>query len=49
MPENVQDRLMNWGYAICDAALRAHIDSDLMTRLGVKIELPTKFPFPAGY
>jgi NTE family protein len=40
---------MNWGYAICDAALRAHIDSDLMARLGVKIEPPTNFPFPAGY
>ena len=22
MPRNVQDRLMNWGHAICDAALR---------------------------
>ena len=49
MPENVQDRLMNWGYAICDAALRAHIDSDLMAKLGVKIEPPEKFPFPGGY
>jgi NTE family protein len=23
MPRDVQNRLMNWGYAICDAALRA--------------------------
>jgi hypothetical protein len=36
-------------YAICDAALRAHIDSDLMARLGVNIEPQTNFPFPAGY
>jgi NTE family protein len=49
MPENVQDRLMNWGYAICDAALRSHLDPALLTKLGVKITPPTKFPFPGGY
>jgi NTE family protein len=49
MPRNVQHRLMNWGYAICDAALRAHIDAALQTKLGVKIGLPTKFPFDEGY
>jgi NTE family protein len=49
MPRNVQDRLMNWGYAICDAALRAHVDAALQTKLGVKIGLPTKFPFEGGY
>jgi NTE family protein len=49
MPRNVQDRLMNWGYAIGDAALRAHIDAPLQTKLGVKIGLPTKFPFEGGY
>ncbi|MGY2932715.1 patatin-like phospholipase family protein [Bradyrhizobium sp. 155] len=49
MPRNVQDRLMNWGYAICDAALRAHIDEALQAKLGVKIGLPTKFPFDGGY
>jgi NTE family protein len=49
MPNNVQDRLMNWGYAICDAALRAHIDAALQTELGAKIGLPTKFPFDGGY
>ena len=31
------------------AALRAHVDAALQTRLGVKIELPTKFPFEGGY
>lgn len=49
MPRDVQDRLMNWGYAICDAALRAHIDQALQTKLGVKIGLPTKYPFDGGY
>jgi|SoiMethySBSTD1v2_1073268.scaffolds.fasta_scaffold13326_6 NTE family protein len=49
MPRNVQDRLMNWGYAICDAALRAHIDAPLQTKLGVRIGLPTSFPFGGGY
>jgi NTE family protein len=49
MPQNVQDRLMNWGYAICDAALRAHLDSKLQTKLSVKIDPPSKFPFAGGY
>ena len=49
MPRDVQDRLMNWGYAICDAALRAHIDQALQTKLGVKIGLPTKYPFDGGH
>ena len=49
MPENLQDRLMNWGYAICDAALRAHLDPALQAKLGVKIDPPKKFPFPGGY
>jgi NTE family protein len=49
MPSDVQNRLMNWGYAICDAALRAHVDAALQTKLGVKIDLPTKFPFEGGY
>lgn len=49
MPRNVQDRLMNWGYAICDAALRAHIDAALQTKLGVTITPPTTFPFAGEY
>ncbi|MGY3505205.1 patatin-like phospholipase family protein [Bradyrhizobium sp. USDA 4471] len=49
MPRNLQDRLMNWGYAICDAALRAHIDPALQTKLGVAITPPTQFPFADGY
>jgi NTE family protein len=49
MPRDVQDRLMNWGYAICDAALRAHIDAALQAKLGIQIVDPIKFPFPGEY
>ncbi|NEW95681.1 patatin-like phospholipase family protein [Rhodopseudomonas sp. BR0G17] len=49
MPRNLQDRLMNWGYAVCDAALRSHIEPALQTELGVTITPPAKFPFPGGY
>lgn len=49
MPRDLQDRLMNWGYAICDAALRAHIAPALQTKLGVRIVEPTGFPFAGGY
>jgi NTE family protein len=49
MPRNLQDGLMNWGYAICDAALRAHIDSALQAKLGISITPPTKFPFAGDY
>jgi len=40
---------MNWGYAICDAALRAHINAALQQQLGIKIADPDKFPFPGDY
>jgi NTE family protein len=33
-----QERLINWGYAICDAGLRAHVDQGL--------EPPAGFPYP---
>lgn len=35
-----QERLINWGYAVCDAALRKHIDSTLLP--------PAGFPYPIG-
>jgi NTE family protein len=34
-----QERLINWGYAVCDAALRAHVDPSLPRA--------DKFPYPA--
>jgi NTE family protein len=33
-----QDRLINWGYAVCDAALRKHLDSELKPK--------PVFPYP---
>ena len=35
-----QERLINWGYAVCDAALRTHVDPAL--------PVPPGFPFPGG-
>ena len=35
-----QERLINWGYAICDAALRKHVDNT--------ITLPGGFPYDGG-
>lgn len=49
MPVATQNRLMNWGYAICDAALRAHISDALQRQLGISIAPPTGFPFPGEY
>jgi len=33
-----QERLINWGYAVCDAALRRHLDPSLVR--------PADFPYP---
>jgi NTE family protein len=49
LPRDLQNRLMNWGYAICDAALRAHIDAALQAKLGIQIVGTSKFPFPGDY
>ena len=38
MPSITQEKLINWGYAVCDAALRAYFDEG--------IPLPTDFPYP---
>jgi NTE family protein len=40
MPDVTQERLINWGYAICDAAMRRWVDAT--------IPPPTKFPYPRG-
>jgi NTE family protein len=39
MPDELQERLINWGYAVCDAGLRTHVDSGLPK--------PADFPYPA--
>jgi NTE family protein len=36
----LQMRLINWGYAVCDAGLRKHVDPALTP--------PTGFPYPGG-
>jgi NTE family protein len=36
---DLQERLINWGYAVCDAALRKHVDAGLPA--------PAAFPYPA--
>ncbi len=35
-----QERLVNWGYAICDAALRKHVDERHI------LPCPKDFPYP---
>jgi NTE family protein len=35
---DVQERVINWGYAACDAGMRAHVDPDLPA--------PAGFPYP---
>jgi NTE family protein len=29
LDDRLQERLINWGYTICDTALRAHVDTTL--------------------
>jgi NTE family protein len=36
--DRTQERLINWGYAVCDAALRAHVDPT--------VAAPAGFPYP---
>jgi NTE family protein len=38
MDDAVQERLINWGYAVCDAAIRTYFDPALAQ--------PGQFPFP---
>jgi len=40
MPDDIQERLINWGYAICDAAMRRWVDATLPP--------PAAFPYPRG-
>jgi len=39
VPQAIQQRLINWGYAICDAAMRAFVDKTAPP--------PAGFPYPA--
>ncbi len=40
MPAELQERLINWGYAVCDAAIRSHVDTGLTP--------PSGFPYARG-
>ncbi|MDR2872007.1 MAG: patatin-like phospholipase family protein [Xanthomonadaceae bacterium] len=40
MPDETQERLINWGYAICDAAIRRWVAPELPA--------PKGFPYPRG-
>jgi len=40
LESGLQERLINWGYAICDAALRRHLDPALPA--------PAEFPYPSA-
>jgi NTE family protein len=40
LDETTMDRLINWGYAVTDAGLRAHVDESIAP--------PDKFPYPAS-
>ena len=40
MGQILKQRLVNWGYAVCDAALRKHLDPN--------IPVPKDFPYPAA-
>lgn len=42
LPEVRQNQLMNWGYAVCDAAVRAHVLPQ------GTVQAPAGFPFPGG-
>jgi len=39
MDDTLQERLINWGYAVCGAALRKHVDPSLPKG---------QFPYPRG-
>jgi len=43
--ETLQERLINWGFAICDVALRAHC-VEALTKFGITLTRPTDFPYP---
>lgn len=38
MPDERQEQLINWGYAVCDAGMRTHVDRSLPA--------PAGFPYP---
>ncbi len=44
----IQKRLINWGYAVCDTALRTHMAGLLKDQFGILLERPVNFPYPGS-
>ncbi|MFO1067849.1 MAG: patatin-like phospholipase family protein [Geminicoccaceae bacterium] len=49
MPRKLQEQLVNWGYAICDTALRRWFAATAKAEYGVTIGQPKGFPYARGY
>lgn len=49
MPKALQDKLVNWGYAVADAALRTKFAPTLKADYGLDVPDPGGFPRPGGY
>jgi len=43
-----QERLINWGYAICDAGLRKHCIDVFQREYGIEVKPPTALPYPTS-
>jgi NTE family protein len=48
LDDTTQENLINWGYAISDAALRSHWTASLVERYG-EISAAAGFPYSVGY
>jgi len=48
MPIEIQNGLINWGYAACDIALRGHFAATASS-LGIELDPPAGFPVPGEY
>src|SRR5262249_20895316 len=44
--EGLPERVIDWGYAVGDAARRKHLDEALQARWGLHITPPAGFPYP---
>jgi NTE family protein len=41
-----QEALINWGYVVCDTALRAHAEADLKTKYDITVASANGLPYP---
>ena len=47
MPTWRQQALINWGYVVCDAALRAHVNRDLHDLYQIDVRPARGLPYPS--